>query len=187
MIDPTRAAAPALSSPVMEPEVAPDLDDGADLRPPSPLDRVRRWLGPPRSYRLTRTVLLRLLGVVYLFAFIGLIHQALPLLGSHGLTPMATTLARMRAAGSGFVDVPSLFWIDASDATLVAAAWVGAVLSLLVVAGYANLPIMLVLWLIYGSFVRVGDVWFGFGWEITSRPPPRRPVPRALRLAVADQ
>ena len=32
--------------------------------------------------------------------------------------------------------------------------------------GYANLPILLALWAIYGSFVRVGQLWFSFGWEI---------------------
>ena len=33
-------------------------------------------------------------------------------------------------------------------------------------AGYANLPMLLALWLIYGSYERVGQLWFSFGWEI---------------------
>ena len=32
--------------------------------------------------------------------------------------------------------------------------------------GYANMPMLLVLWAIYGSYERVGQIWFGFGWEI---------------------
>src|SRR5205809_857321 len=32
--------------------------------------------------------------------------------------------------------------------------------------GYANLPMLLALWAVYGSFVRVGELWFSFGWEI---------------------
>lgn len=94
-----------------------------DLRPPSPFARLRellgpiaRRLGPPRSYRLTRSLLLRLLGVVYLFAFLGLFQQGLPLLGSHGLTPIASTLDRLREGGQGFVEVPTLFWLDAASA-----------------------------------------------------------------------
>jgi len=54
----------------------------------------------------------------------------------------------------------------ASDQTLQLWAWIGLVLSLLVLAGYANTPMLLALWFIYGSFERVGQLWFAFGWEI---------------------
>jgi len=146
-------------------EVAGD-DDDLDVLAPTPIDRIRRWLGPPRRYRLTRTVLLRLLGLVYLFAFIGLILQVVPLLGSHGLSPMDRVFEEMRARGMGFVDWPSLLWISHSDGALVTWAWIGLVLSLIVVAGYANAPVVFALWAIYGSFVRFGGLWFSFGWEI---------------------
>ena len=33
-------------------------------------------------------------------------------------------------------------------------------------AGYANLPMLLVLWAIYGSYEHVGNIWFEFGWEM---------------------
>ena len=49
---------------------------------------------------------------------------------------------------------------------LAAWAWVGLALSLARLLGYANLPSLLVLWFIYGSYERVGQLWFGFGWEI---------------------
>jgi hypothetical protein len=140
--------------------------EDVDLRPPSILDGLRRRLGPPRPYRLTRSLLLRLLALVYLFAFIGLVKQGLPLLGSHGLTPITATLDHLRAAGRDVVDVPTLFWLDASDGTITALAWIGVALSLVTLAGYANAPVMAALWILYGSFVRVGSAWFGFGWEI---------------------
>ena len=60
-----------------------------DVRVPTPWESLVRWLGPPRGYQLTRTVIFRLLGLVYVFAFLGIIQQGLPLLGSHGLTPIA--------------------------------------------------------------------------------------------------
>ncbi|MCA9673805.1 MAG: lipase maturation factor family protein, partial [Myxococcales bacterium] len=142
------------------------VDDDLDVLAPTPLDRLRRWLGPPRAYRLTRSLLLRLLGVVYLFAFIGLTRQALPLLGSHGLTPAAAYLDKLAGLGRGFWDEPTLFWIDCGDGALTAAAWLGVVLAVIAVAGFANGPVMLLLWAIYGSFVHVGQTWFAFGWEI---------------------
>jgi hypothetical protein len=137
-----------------------------DVLAPTPLDRLRAWIGPPRSYRLTRTILLRLLGVVYAFAFLGLVRQVLPLLGSHGLTPVGAQLEAMRDAGMGFAQVPTLLWLDHSDTALTAWSVVGLALSLVAVSGYANAPVMFLLWVIYGSFVRVGDLWFSFGWEI---------------------
>ena len=143
-------------------------DDGVEsVLAPTPLDRVRAWFGEPRSYRLTRSLVLRLLGVVYLFAFLGMAFQAVPLLGEHGLTPIARYLEALAASprDAGFIDVPTIFWIDASDSTLVATAWFGVALSVAVIAGYANSIVMLVLWILYGSFVHVGQLWFAFGWE----------------------
>jgi hypothetical protein len=144
-----------------------DTDD--DVRVPSPLETFGRWLGfygPPRDYVLTRWLILRLLGVVYAFAFLGIVYQGLPLLGEHGLTPVAPLVARMHAAGLSFWDVPTVFMWDASDGALQAWAYVGLALGIACAVGYANLPSLLVLWLIYGSYERVGQLWWGFGWEI---------------------
>ncbi len=137
-----------------------------DVRAPNPLARIARWLGPPRDYRLTRWLILRLLGVVYLCSFVGLLVQGPPLLGEHGLTPVGAYLARLAAAGQTFWDVPSVLQWGASDAALQGWAIAGIALSAALVAGYANLPALLALWFLYGSFVRVGQLWFGFGWEI---------------------
>jgi hypothetical protein len=35
-----------------------------------------------------------------------------------------------------------------------------------VIAGFANVPILAVLWFLYMSFVHVGQEWYGYGWEI---------------------
>jgi hypothetical protein len=120
----------------------------------------------PRRYVLTRFAVLRLLGIVYVFAFLGLIFQGPALLGSHGLTPVASLVDRLHEAGQSFRDVPSMFVWDASDTSLAVWAWVGLVLSIAVAAGYANMPMLLALWWIYGSYERVGQLWFGFGWEM---------------------
>jgi hypothetical protein len=132
----------------------------------TPLARLRAWLGPPRSYVLTRWLILRLLGVVYLFAFLGLVKQGLPLLGEHGMTPAAAFVDRLRDAGQTFWDAPTLFWFGASDTALLAWAVVGLVLAAALVVGYANLPSLAVLWVLYGSYERVGQLWWSFGWEI---------------------
>src|SRR5262249_23286322 len=74
-----------------------------------------------------------------------------------------------KALGSGlagFTRFPSLFWIGAPDGALVAMAWVGTALSLAVLCGFANAILLAVLWALYMSFVHVGQVWYGYEWEI---------------------
>ena len=44
--------------------------------------------------------------------------------------------------------------------------YLGLGLSLLVLFGLANVPILFVLWLLYMSFVHVGQLFYGYGWEI---------------------
>jgi hypothetical protein len=68
-------------------------------------------------------------------------------------------------AGS-FTRLPSLFWFGHSDAALLTVAWTGFILACVVVAGYANALVLAVLWLLYMSFVHVGQDWYGYGWEI---------------------
>ena len=163
MADDAGAPASAAAAAV---EPAEPAEPDADLRMPSPLERLTAWLGASRDYRLTRTLIFRLLGLVYVFAFLGLIQQGPPLLGEHGLTPIGAFLDRRRAAARTFWDVPSLFWAGASDGALVGWAYAGLALSIALVLGYTNLPALLALWAIYGSYVRLGQVWFSFGWEI---------------------
>jgi hypothetical protein len=119
---------------------------------------------------LTRFVVLRLLGLVYFVAYLGIIEQWPALLGSRGLTPVPAFLARAKDHFSSTLEavvrLPSLFWLDASDACISCLAWLGALLSLAVLLGYANAVMLALLWVIYLSFVHVGQVWYSFGWEI---------------------
>jgi hypothetical protein len=122
------------------------------------------------SYWLTRFVILRLLGVIYAIAFLVLINQVIPLIGSHGLTPLTLYLERIAASfgstAAGFWRLPSIFWFGHSDKILVVWAWIGFVLSCIVAAGYANALMLAVVWFLYMSFVHVGQEWYGYGWEI---------------------
>jgi len=98
------------------------------------------------TYWLTRFLVLRLLGVVYLVAFLSLARQVVPLIGEHGLLPASAYLDRLvthfGAHRSAALATPSLFWLALSDRLLVAGAWVGVALALLVVAGFANALVM---------------------------------------------
>ena len=122
------------------------------------------------TYWLTRFMILRLLGIIYAVAFLVAINQIVPLMGANGLLPVDMFLKQVSQAlgsdGAGFVRLPSIFWLWHSDTALLTVAWIGFILSCIVVAGYANAPMLGVLWFLYMSIVHVGQDWYGYGWEI---------------------
>lgn len=152
------------------------------------------------TYWLTRFLILRLLGAIYVVAFLVAINQIIPLIGANGLLPLGMYLERVsRSLGSGtagFLRLPSLFWFNHSDGFLLCCAWVGFLLSCFVLAGYANAILLAVLWFLYMSFVHLGQDWYGYGWEIQlletgflsiflcplldMRPFPKRPPPMPI-------
>ncbi len=122
------------------------------------------------TYWLTRFVILRLLGFVYVMGFLAAVNQLVPLIGSDGITPVNLFLPRVAdSVGSrfqGFFTLPSLFWFDCSDTMLRVVSWIGLILACAVAAGFANSIMLAVLWVLYMSIVHVGQDWYSFGWEI---------------------
>ena len=128
----------------------------------------QRLAAEPVTYELTRFAILRLLALVYLVAFLVLVRQGDALLGSHGLLPIARLVEfqRARMGVSAYGRMPSLFWLASSDAVLHAAAWTGVALSAAALLGATNAVLQLVLWALYMSFVHLGQIFYGYGWEI---------------------
>src|SRR5712691_2731318 len=131
---------------------------------------LQRLFAGENSYWLTRFVILRLLGFVYAIAFLVAIQQLVPLVGEHGLTPASHFLTSIQtqlgSRTAGMMQVPTLFWFGISDHALSIFAWFGFALALVVLAGYANAIILAALWMMYMSIVHVGQIWYGYGWEI---------------------
>ena len=127
----------------------------------------QRLLAEKATYELTRFLLLRLLALVYLAAFVSLLRQLEPLLGSRGLLPVAQLLAWEKAhSGVGaFWREPTVFWLSAADGTLRAAALAGIALSAAALLGVTNALVQAALWALYLSFVHVGQIFYGYGWE----------------------
>ena len=141
-------------------------------------DRVRERLWNPfataiepidSQYWLTRCLFLRLLGCIYAIAFLALANQLLPLLGAGGLLPVHLFLDKSASEGSGwdaFWSTPSLMWFGGSDGFMTALAWLGFSMSLILIIGFSSVPLLVALWIIYLSFVNVGQLFYGYGWEI---------------------
>src|ERR1700751_3359754 len=131
---------------------------------------LQKLFAAGNSYWLTRFVILRLLGFVYAIAFLVAANQLVPLIGEHGLMPATHFLneiqSQLGSRGEGMFRVPPLFWFGISDNALSIFCWVGFVLSLVVLSGYANAILLTVLWAMYMSIVHIGQIWYGYGWEI---------------------
>lgn len=122
-------------------------------------------IGAPQQF--LPWLLPRLLGAIYLVTFASLLRQVRGLYGSRGILPMSELLAELRA-GLGrraYRLCPTLFWLNSSDAALSAGCLAGIVLSLLLMAGLAPVPLLFLLWLLYLSFVAAGQEFLSYQWD----------------------
>ena len=99
------------------------------------------------TYVLASWLFLRVLGLIYLVAFVSLVTQIKGLVGREGILPIAEALDRRRAWGlNRFYRFPTLCWFNSSDSFLQLLAWSGAGLSVLLIIGFAPVPILFLLW-----------------------------------------
>lgn len=92
------------------------------------------------SYWLTRVLLLRGMGIIYLTAFLTSASQSRPLFGSTGLNPSTGKLSARPTPA--FDAMEFIFLMPRADVALETVSWVGTLLSLLLAAG----PDACVLW-----------------------------------------
>jgi predicted DCC family thiol-disulfide oxidoreductase YuxK len=124
------------------------------------------------SHQIVRSLFLRLLGLIYLCAFVSLGTQVIGLIGHAGIEPANQYMAAARGQldqmhmGIGrYHLLPTLCWLSASDGFLRGLCWSGVALSLLLVAGILPAPCLFLLWLIYLSLSAVGGVFLEFQWD----------------------
>jgi lipase maturation factor 1 len=109
----------------------------------------------------------RWMALIYLTAFWSLGVQVLGLIGSHGILPVSDFLnfIAQQAPNSRFWAIPTLCWIDHSDAFLLFLCWGGAALSVLLFIGVMPAVIAFLLWLFYLSLTVAGQEFLGFQWD----------------------
>ncbi|HTQ37657.1 MAG TPA: lipase maturation factor family protein, partial [Pirellulales bacterium] len=142
-----------------------------------PLSMVRRiWWGKDLkqpTYHIASALFLRLLGAIYLIAFVSLWVQIDGLIGDHGILPLADHLDRLKQIFaqqtpplSPVWNFPTLAWLNPHDGFLHVLCAGGTVLSLMLIAGLLPLPVLVLLWLDYLSLFHAGQVFLGFQWDI---------------------
>lgn len=137
----------------------------------SPLYRLTRLLWGKHferpSFSLGSWLFLRLLGVVYFFAFLSLATQVLGLLGQNGILPAGEFFAMVHArlGPERYWLFPTLAWLSPSDTTLEVLSAGGVLGSLLLIFDIAPLLVLSILWLFYLSLVTVGQDFLAFQWD----------------------
>ena len=133
---------------------------------------ITRWLWGTHTDRtslsLSRWLFLRVLGCIYLIAFLSLWVQVHGLIGSKGILPadQFLTAVRQQVGMSGYHLVPTLFWLNPSDLCLHLLCAGGFVLSLVLIAGFFPTWTLVGLWAFYLSLVSVGQVFLSFQWDV---------------------
>ena len=126
---------------------------------------IPSWL-QPADYWLARLALERAVASIFLIALLNAANQFKPLLGERGLLPVSLFVREVSLRES-----PSLFFFFPRDKACVGCAWVGVGLAAVIVSGFVDrdswalLGIWVLLWVLYLSFVNVGQIFYGFGWE----------------------
>jgi lipase maturation factor 1 len=127
---------------------------GNDVRPPT-YSWARRWF-------------LRMLGVIYLIAFVSLWVQVDGLFGSNGISPINQFLPAVHAqlGGRAYSLLPTLCWFNSSNAFLHFLCAGGVVSSLLLIAGFVPVFSLIALFVFYLSLTIAGQAFLSFQWDI---------------------
>jgi predicted DCC family thiol-disulfide oxidoreductase YuxK len=126
-------------------------------------DDVRR-----PTFSTSRDWFLRLLGVIYLIAFVSLWVQVDGLIGRDGILPIAEFLpdARDQLGSSAIAALPTLCWLSTSNGFLHLLCGAGAGLSVLLIVGAAPALTLLLLFASYLSLTIAGQTFLSFQWDI---------------------
>ena len=125
------------------------------------------WLDAPHA-ELARQVLQRGTAAIFAVAFLSTLLQFPALLGERGLSPAPRYIAAGALEGQ-----PNIFRWHYSDRFLRILCVVCIAIALALVAGLPQLgppwlPMVafLALWIVYLSILPIGQVFYGFGWEL---------------------
>src|SRR2546421_864148 len=129
--------------------------------------RWRKDVRPP-TYFWARRWFLRALGVIYLIAFVSLWVQVDGLIGSDGMSPLNRFLPAVRAqlGPEAYTLLPTLCWLDSSNAFLHLLCGGCVALSLLLIFGIAPALSLVALFVFYLSLTIAGQTFLSFQWDI---------------------
>ena len=124
------------------------------------------------TYLLVRGAFLKFLALIYLIAFVSLWLQIDGLVGSNGIEPAKLTMSSSQrgadVANLGWDRyhlVPTLCWFADSDGFLQFQCAAGVAAAILLLVGFAPVPCLVLLWLLYLSLATVCREFLSFQWD----------------------
>jgi predicted DCC family thiol-disulfide oxidoreductase YuxK len=118
------------------------------------------------TFCIASWLFLRTLGAVYLIAFASFAVQAAGLIGSRGVSPVAEFLHSLREYyGPAYWQVPTVFWLNASDGMIKAVCIAGIGMSAMLFLGVRWRILRVVLFVLYLSLVTAGQEFMGYQWD----------------------
>ncbi len=115
------------------------------------------------TYLWPRWLVLRAVGVVYLFVFAGIIREGQALVGPHGIAPLGQFFEELHrnipSLPEALVRVPSLFWFNQSAGMIALLSWLGFAAAVAVVLNLWPRMSLFACWLIFVSFVTTWRVF----------------------------
>lgn len=122
----------------------------------------------PSSYTIAINLFIRLLGAIYVIAYVPFLFQIEGLIGDDGILPISNYLSSIKRLGLGFkrfTYFPTILWFNASNRALKCLVWTGIALGTLLMFG-VNPPLMLLLlYIVHLSLTTAGQDFMCFGWE----------------------
>lgn len=121
----------------------------------------------PQSYSLAIELFLRLLGAIYVIAYVPFLFQIRGLIGEDGILPVSRYLSffKPRLGKKGYFYIPTLWWINSSDKALIALISIGIFLGVLLMLGFNPAILLPCLYIIHLSLTTAGQDFLSFGWE----------------------
>lgn len=122
----------------------------------------------PARYQIIIGLFLRLLGCIYLAAFISFVVQASALIGADGVLPLEYFLSEVKEqiGSDAYFRLPTLFWFSHLDGFITFVCITGIILSLFLISGFLMRTSLILLYILYLSIVNAGQVFMTFQWDI---------------------
>jgi len=118
------------------------------------------------TYAVSSWIFLKLLGLIYLIAFISLAVQIQGIAGSRGIEPARELFGYSNTHRfKAFLKMPTLLWWNTSDRFLNFLCWGGALLSVLLIFGIAPVLILILLYLFYLSLEYACGIFLAYQWD----------------------
>ncbi|MEO6876075.1 MAG: lipase maturation factor family protein [Opitutaceae bacterium] len=127
--------------------------------------RIREFAGAAgnATYLWPRWIVLRAVGLVYIFVFAGIIREGQALVGPRGIAPLTEFFNQLHEKFPNFLEAfiraPSLFWLSSSGGMVTLLAWAGLIAAVALVLNLWPRLALFGCWVIFVSFVTTWRVF----------------------------